>query len=193
MLSLAILALVSTTLAHDNGMDMSMDGAMSLAEGDMLPYLHFTTGDSLWFLGWVPKSAGAMVGTCIGLFLLALVERWISACRAIMEVHWSNRAQVVQSDRINLKGLPTSDPKRSSLKRTFTEVKNVATMRDAPPFILKHDFVRGFIHATQALLQFAFMLAVMTFQVGFILSIVVGMGVGETLFGRFASHAAHIA
>ena len=32
-----------------------------------------------------------MVGTCIGLFLLALVDRWISACRSVMEAHWSKR------------------------------------------------------------------------------------------------------
>lgn len=78
-------------LADTNGMDMSMDGAMSLASGSMLPYLHFTSGDNVLFLGWVPKSAGAMVGTCIGLFMLALVERWVAACRAVMEAHWSKR------------------------------------------------------------------------------------------------------
>ena len=78
-------------LADTNGMDMSMDGAMALASGNMLPYLHFTSGDNVLFLGWVPKSAGAMVGTCIGLFMLALVERWVAACRAVMEAHWSKR------------------------------------------------------------------------------------------------------
>lgn len=78
-------------LADSNGMDMSMDGAMSLASGSMIPYLHFTRGDTLWFLGWVPQSAGAMVGACIGLFMLALVERWVAACRAVMEAHWSKR------------------------------------------------------------------------------------------------------
>ena len=57
----------------------------------MLPYLHFTPGDMLWFLGWVPKSAGAMVGTCIGFFLLGLLERWIAACRAVMYSHWAKR------------------------------------------------------------------------------------------------------
>lgn len=30
-----------------------------------------------------------------------------------------------------------------------------------------------------------------TFQLGFILSIIIGLGVGEAMFGRFASHAAH--
>ncbi|TDL18276.1 hypothetical protein BD410DRAFT_693465, partial [Rickenella mellea] len=70
--------------AHDNGMDMSMDGPMSLAAGHMMAYLHFTPGDMLWFLSWVPQSAGAMVAACIGLFLLAVVERWISVCRSVM-------------------------------------------------------------------------------------------------------------
>lgn len=78
-------------LAHDNGMDMSMDGSMALPMGQMLPYLHFTPGDMLWFLGWVPQSAGAMVGTCIGLFLLGIVERWIAACSAVMSAHWAHR------------------------------------------------------------------------------------------------------
>jgi len=32
----------------------------------------------------------------------------------------------------------------------------------------------------------------MTFQVAFILSIVVGLGVGEMLFGRYANRGAHL-
>ena len=87
------LVLASLAAAHGNGMDMSMDGSMDLAEGQMLPYLHFApTGDMLFFMGWVPKSTGAMVGTCIGLFLLAIVERWIATCRAVMTAHWKKRS-----------------------------------------------------------------------------------------------------
>ncbi|KAI8992724.1 CTR copper uptake transporter [Trametes punicea] len=170
--------------ALDNGMDMSMDGAMDLAQGQMLPYLHFTRGDIVLFYGWVPSSKSAMVGTCIGVFLLALVERWIAACRGVMEAHWRKRAQIVQADRINL---PTTE-KRPDFNTG--RVRDALTLRSAPPFILTYDLTRGIFHAVQAALQFAFMLIVMTFQVSFILSIVIGLGVGETLFGRFASHAA---
>ena len=85
------LALASLVAAASNGMDMSMDGAMSLASGSMVPYLHFMPGDILWFYGWVPTSNGAMAGACIGLFLFALVDRWISAMRSVMEAHWYNR------------------------------------------------------------------------------------------------------
>ena len=83
--------LFSLVAAHSDGMVMSMDGAMSLAGANMVPYLHFTPGDTIWFLGWVPESKGAMVGACIGLFLLALVDRWLAAIRATAERNWRNR------------------------------------------------------------------------------------------------------
>ncbi|CDO75149.1 hypothetical protein BN946_scf184590.g6 [Trametes cinnabarina] len=185
LLAAVLACLPSLVKAHDNGMDMTMDGAMDLAEGQMLPYLHFTRGDIVLFFGWVPSSKGAMVGTCIGVFLLALVERWIAACRGVMEAHWRRRAQIAQADRLNL---PTTSEKRTDYHTG--RLRDSLTIRNAPPFILSHDLSRGVLHAVQAALQFAFMLIVMTFQVSFILSIVIGLGVGETLFGRFASHAA---
>ncbi|KAI1787102.1 CTR copper uptake transporter [Ganoderma leucocontextum] len=194
--------LASGASALDNGMDMTMDGAMSLASGSMIPYLHFTPGDILWFYGWVPSSKGAMVGTCIGLFLFALVDRWIAAARSVMEAHWSKplclyffavypdfadtvyRAQIVQADRFNLgeKSSSTSWPGR---------IRDVATLRTGLPFIPANDISRGIIHSAQALIHFAIMLVVMTFQASFIISVVVGLGVGEALFGRFAAHAGH--
>ncbi|KAG1729972.1 Ctr copper transporter family-domain-containing protein [Suillus paluster] len=157
----------------DNGMDMSTDGPMDLAVGNMLPYLHFTPGDNLWFLGWVPKSSGAMIGTCIALFMLALIERWIAACRGVMEYHWRQQATIIASDELNT--LPTKSSSVGFIKR-FT-----------PPFIPAHDIVRGVMFAAQALLSYLFMLTVMTYQLSFIFSLVVGLGVGETLFGRFSS------
>lgn len=88
---LAFSCFLSLVAAHDNGMDMSMDGGMSLSMGNMIMYLHFTPGDNLWFLGWVASSPGAMVGACIGLFMLGMVDRWLGAMRAVMEMHWHAR------------------------------------------------------------------------------------------------------
>ncbi|KAG2047213.1 hypothetical protein BDR06DRAFT_1014079 [Suillus hirtellus] len=171
---------------------MSMDDGMTLAVGNMLSYLHFTPGDTrglyllnhtqqtpltglytVWFLGWVPQSLGAMVGTCIALFMLAVIERWIAACRGVMEFHWSQQALIIASDKFNT--LPIRSSPIGFIKR-FT-----------PPFIPAHDISRGVMFAAQTLLDYLFMLTVMTFQLGFIFSLVVGLGVGETLFGRFGS------
>lgn len=57
----------------------------------MVPWLHFTSGDHLFFKSWHPESAGAIAGACIGLVLLALFERWLSATRSVLEAHWRRR------------------------------------------------------------------------------------------------------
>ncbi|THG95926.1 hypothetical protein EW026_g5809 [Hermanssonia centrifuga] len=113
-----------------------------------------------------------------------------------MQAHWAKRALIVQANKMNGRGLPLSSSTPDLKKQTSstsTVIKEAATLRSALPFILSHDIVRGILYAGQAALQYAFMLAVMTFQVGFIFAIVVGLGVGETLFGRYAIHATHIA
>jgi Ctr copper transporter family len=83
--------LIAGVLAHDNGMDMNMDQGMSMSVGNMIMYLHFKLGDNLWFPGWAPHSAGAMAGTCIGLLMLSIAERWLAAIRGVMEAHWRTR------------------------------------------------------------------------------------------------------
>lgn len=65
--------------------------------GMMKPWLHFTEGDNLYFMGWVPLSSGAVVGACIGLFMLAIVERWVAAMRCLMQVYWSRKFVDVNS------------------------------------------------------------------------------------------------
>ncbi|KIK93308.1 hypothetical protein PAXRUDRAFT_145356 [Paxillus rubicundulus Ve08.2h10] len=174
LLALSVCLCAITPSLAENGMDMSMDGPMDLTMGNMLPYLHFTPGDTLWFLGWVPNTTGAMVGACIGLFLLALVERWVAACRALMEVHW--RTSILIADRSNNSPVPVFPYAGKSKRLT-------------PPFIPSHDITRGVMFAGHALITYLFMLAIMTFQLGFILSLVVGLGAGEVLFGRFSSSA----
>jgi len=62
-----------------------MDMPMDLASGRMVSYLHFTPGDTLWFQGWVPGRSTTLFGACVGLFLLALLHRWVIALRAGLE------------------------------------------------------------------------------------------------------------
>ncbi|KIM37683.1 hypothetical protein M413DRAFT_20193 [Hebeloma cylindrosporum] len=164
--------LPSAVVTHSDGMDMSMDGSMSLASGTMKPYLHFTPGDVIWFLGWVPQSRGAMAGASIGLFLLALVDRWLAAIRASAESHWRRRLNSA-----------ANDTKRSSNTRLIPS----RILHTSLPFIPAHDIARGILQVGQVALGFAFMLVIMTYQAAFIISIVVGMGVGEMLFGRYIS------
>jgi solute carrier family 31 (copper transporter), member 1 len=69
-------------------MDM---GSSSNSTGVMVPWLHFATGDVLLFEDWAPTAPGAVFGACIGLFTLAIVERWLGALRRFMELWWAER------------------------------------------------------------------------------------------------------
>ncbi|KAF7354434.1 CTR copper uptake transporter [Mycena venus] len=152
-----------------NGMDMSMDDGMTLASGMMMPYLHFTRGDILWFQGWVPQSSGALAGAGGSPLYGGMMEvRWREAARIRAVVDAKKNGKACDADNKGKKNLRLH----------------------APPFIAAHDVMRGAIHAVQSLLGFAFMLAVMTFQASYIITLVLGLGIGEMLFGRYAAAGA---
>ncbi|KAJ7281015.1 CTR copper uptake transporter [Mycena rebaudengoi] len=159
-----LLPLLPRALAADNGMDMDMDNGMTLAMGSMINALHF---GPVRRRGGHTVSAGAIAGACIGLFVLALVDRWLAAYRAMME----RAARAVQGRR----------GQGVRREEQFEDEEAPVAAPCAPPFIPAHDIMRGALHALQAALGFAFMLAVM-----FIIAIALGLGVEEMLFGSYA-------
>lgn len=44
--------------------------------------------DTLLFQSWVPGSVGPVIGACIGLFFLALAERFLAAVERGAAVQW---------------------------------------------------------------------------------------------------------
>jgi len=69
---------------HDHG-DSAEGGIMKM-------YLHFTPGDSVLFGPWIPQTDQAVFGTCVGVFMLAMVDRWFSATVAVMNAYWNKRS-----------------------------------------------------------------------------------------------------
>jgi len=162
--------------------------------------LHITPGDTILFHGWIPTKPGPIVGACIGLFLLAILERWLSALRRFMEFLWAERARALVSQRIiNLdKPSPSLEEKGDSspvnsivgTRSTASQRAQIAGIRPKfdkmPPFVATHDFTRGILVVFHSAIMFALMLVVMTFNGGLIISIILGLGAGEVLFGRLA-------
>ncbi|KAJ3483282.1 hypothetical protein NLI96_g6418 [Meripilus lineatus] len=167
VLPLLFLPLVAAQHNHGNGMDMSMDGPMDLAAGQMIPYFHFTPGDILWFQGWVPKSAKAMVGACLALFLFGIFERWLACLRAVAEQFWRKQAEIARVNKLNRTNakLPTStsccSPSEPASASDISKITYASSLANMPPFIFEYDTARGVIHVLQMALQFAFMLAAM--------------------------------
>ncbi|KAF5382981.1 hypothetical protein D9757_006316 [Collybiopsis confluens] len=113
----------------------------------MKTYLHFTGGDNLLFQSWHPSSSGALAGACIGLALVALVERWLFATRAGLESYWRHKTLASEEKYCDNETARASSRPRKG--------------RTAPPFTATHDILRGVVHAVQALLGYILMLAVM--------------------------------
>lgn len=67
------------------------DGSMS-SMMMMKTYLHFTTGDTLIFDTIVPSSPGAIVGACIILFLLSVLDKWLCAFRRRLDTRLNQRS-----------------------------------------------------------------------------------------------------
>lgn len=182
---------------HSHG-GMSMDGN---ATGGMSAWMHVVGGDTIWFEGWAPSSPGAIAAATIGLFLLAIVERWLSAMRTVMEAWWKQKAEAVVAARLVGLRPPASEKSvecggsEASLAAVASPpvsgaaALRLASIRTSAPFILSHDLSRGVLHAMQSAISYALMLAVMTFQVAYFIGIVVGLGVGEFLFGRYGRGA----
>jgi len=183
-----------------------MSGMTGMSAMDMMtPYLHFTGGDNLLFKTWTPSSHGAIAGACIGLVALAIFERWIAAMRGILSAHWRRRAFAFTTP-LRTSDSGTSTPAQDKKAQEIQEV-NINSLsseypgpvfsfqrspRSIEPFLLAHDVPRGALYAFQALLAYALMLSVMTFQAAFIISIVLGLGIGEVLFGRMGSTQNHL-
>jgi len=124
------------------------------------------------------------------------------SCLQLFLAHTSNdlhcRTLAIISGRSDDHISCTSNDKQKSME-VITEIRsasrpNLSSPTHAPktprimaPFIAAHDIPRGAIHALQALLGYALMLAVMTFQAAYLISVIIGLGLGEVMFGRMGS------
>lgn len=71
--------------------DPSGEGGTTVTMSSMIPYLHFTRGDALWFKTIAPSSVGAVAGACIFLVFLAVFERFYAGWSARIQTMWAAR------------------------------------------------------------------------------------------------------
>jgi len=157
-----------------------MDSDNSSMTSSMKLYLHFTPGDALWFKAWTPSS-GAVFGACFGLFLLSIGERLLHRIGAIMNTEWAKRSQKKRELDGGQESLPSTspEPRRRSPRHLASSLISTASIRVRTNW--------GLLFTLQSAISYFLMLAVMTFNASFILSILIGLGVGEMLFGRFTT------
>ncbi|KAG8691908.1 hypothetical protein FRC11_005701 [Ceratobasidium sp. 423] len=89
---------------------MDMNGSSTSSSSEtmmmMIPYLHFTGGDYLFFSAVAPTSKGAIAGACIVLAVLAILERAVAGARGIFASYALKRTVATRRTKSTLRGHP---------------------------------------------------------------------------------------
>lgn len=170
-----------------SGMDMSHSGGM-------MHMAFFTaTNTPLFSKAWTPQNAGQYAGTCIFLILLAITLRAIFTAKSFLETKAMEsalrRRYVVVAgekgvsdvaDDSSMMGVLTTNGVQENVRVVSSPVKTTQ------PWRFSVDLPRAALMTVATGVGYLLMLAVMTFNVGYFLSILAGSFIGELALGRFS-------
>lgn len=132
----------------------------------MMMYFHFGTEETVLFSFWKFSSAGGLIGSMIGIFILAVLYEGLKYYRE--HLFWRSysllqyRSVPIPADKTPL---PT-DPKVSQ-----------------PLMFSKSHAYQSFLHVIQIIISYFLMLIFMTYNVWLGLAVVLGSTTGFFLFG----------
>jgi len=149
----------------------------------------------LYSATWSPSGSGSYVGTCLFLIFLATSWRALAALKHIMEQRWLDvercrrvavvRGQPSESEAI-LSGPKANEGILITERGSQESVRIVrGHARTVPPWRLSVDLPRALFVLVMSGVGYLLMLAVMTMNVGYFLSVLGGTFFGELVFGRY--------
>jgi len=154
-----------------------------------------STMTPLYSAMWSPTSTGQYAGTCIFLVILATIFRGLLALKAWKETAWLdaefNRRYVTVAGKLPKSERITSDSdsKRMILTENGVEEDVVVVKKRSMgirPWRITTDPIRACMDTVIAGVGYLLMLAVMTMNVGYFLSILGGTFLGSLALGRYA-------
>ncbi|KAH6618658.1 Ctr copper transporter-like protein [Boeremia exigua] len=179
------------------GMDMDMGGhdmGGSTSSHTGMAMAFFTaTNTPLYSEAWTPQNAGQYAGTCIFLIILAITLRGIFTAKSFLEakaletamkrryvVVAGEKAVAEQANDANsMTGILTTNGMQEDVRIVSAPVRLVQ------PWRFSVDLPRAALMMVATGVGYLLMLAVMTFNVGYFLSILAGTFIGELALGRF--------
>lgn len=166
---------------------MDMGFASSNSSADSMPSMNmlFTTGftQPLYSPAWNPKTRGQYAGTIIFLIVLSILWRGLLAWKAYLEESWAAREK--SRTIIVAPSSPSEDSVDDPKKSARVEQMARPQTGSAKPWRWSTDLPRSILTVIASGTGYLLMLAVMTMNVGYFLSILGGIFVGEMMFGRW--------
>ncbi|KAF1358887.1 low affinity copper transporter [Lizonia empirigonia] len=151
------------------------------------------TNTPLYSEAWTPQNTGQYAGTCIFLIVLAITLRGIFTAKSLLEAKalgaaMKRRYVVVagektvleqKDDTSSMTGILTTNGMQEDVRIVSAPVKLVQ------PWRFSVDLPRAALMMVATGVGYLLMLAVMTFNVGYFLSILAGTFIGELALGRY--------
>ncbi|KOS19968.1 hypothetical protein ESCO_005704 [Escovopsis weberi] len=185
-------------------MDMNMGPGTPNSSSSSFMAMAFSSGSNtpLYSSAWTPASPAAYAGTCIFLILLALLARLLVAFKARQEARWLDRdrrrryVRVAGKEPLAERLAADPDAKHLVLAENGVEERVVVVERregggGGRPWRFSVDPVRAALDTTIVGIGYLLMLAVMTMNVGYFISVLGGVFLGSLAVGRYSSVPEH--
>lgn len=173
-------AMASSTGMDMDGMDMS-SSSHSMSSADMAMVFFQSVTTPLYSYGWTPSGQGSYAGTCIFLIVLALAHRILIALRFMFfdsnpSLHHHNHQKLDDAE---------ITPGPGSMRR------HIGFQWSSHPFRVATETSRALLEVIIGGVGYLLMLAVMTMNVGYFLSVLGGIFLGSFVAGRFQANDHH--
>ncbi|KAK7419545.1 hypothetical protein QQX98_003314 [Neonectria punicea] len=158
------------------------------------------TATPLYSTSWTPSGPGAYAGTCIFLVVLAVVGRCLLALKAVQEARWLDREAARRYVAVNGK-IPLAeqvavspDARQMTLSANGAEETVMVVERKrgvSRPWRFSVDPLRAVLDTVIVGIGYLLMLAVMTMNVGYFMSVLAGVFIGSLAVGRYTQMTEH--
>ncbi|KAF3016763.1 hypothetical protein E8E14_006369 [Neopestalotiopsis sp. 37M] len=181
-MTMTMTSAMSTSTSMD-GMDMSSSSSILMDSSEMAMVFFQAVTTPLFASAWTPTGNGSYAGTCIFLIVLAALHRVLHAVKSIVfDARWHGRQRLMSEDEGSMGG--SGSKERRAAQQLQTEW-------NSHPFRVATETARALTEVVVGGIGYLLMLAVMTMNVGYFLSILGGIFLGSFLAGRFGGPASH--